>query len=210
MGKSDLIFFIKYFIRFIFLFRIITILMIRYFPIFLICVFLFGSCAVQHKSLSGIKEWSYPQNQFDKQFDFSYVDDVLDKTNNKRSASWAKRKDIHVISIRLINNGKNPVHGMQISFYNGDDRAEIIHNNWLAKKVRQRFSPLMILWLPVFVVEAALFHKDDDDTDNFYRSPYEPEPYYITEELANQAENNTILDFKCRIKCIQIVMVPGY
>lgn len=155
--------------------------------IFLASIILFSSCATQHKSLSGIREWSYPENQLDEHFLFNYVDNILSKTNNNRAARWAKRKNIHVISIRLINNTEKPIHGTQLSFFNGNKKAEVIPNRWLAKKVRQRFSPLMILWLPVFMIESALWPKYDNHSDNFWS---EDDGFnYISMEVAKESNN---------------------
>jgi hypothetical protein len=150
---------------------------------------LFDSCAVQHKQIAGMRDWSFPQSQFDNVFSFGYVDHVLDQSGNKRASRWAKRKNIHVIGIRIINNSNKPIHGMQIALLDHEEKqVEVIHNLWLAKKVRQRISPFMLLFIPAFIAEAALLHSDDENLDEFYRSPYEPEPYYISEEFANQAE----------------------
>ncbi|MGD9931584.1 MAG: hypothetical protein AB7U05_16310 [Mangrovibacterium sp.] len=43
---------------------------------FLVLICLLSSCAVQHKSLSGLREWTYPQSQFDHQVNFGFVDHV--------------------------------------------------------------------------------------------------------------------------------------
>ena len=151
---------------------------------FLLIALILNSCASSHKSLINATNWPYPMHQFDEQFSFSYADDLLEKTNNKAGARWAKRKNIHVISIRLVNNGNKSIHGSQLVFYNGDEQLELIHNEWLAKKVRQRFSPLMILWLPVFIVEAALWNRADVDHDSDNFDPI------ISGGIASNVENN--------------------
>ena len=154
--------------------------------ILLVFAILLSSCAAKHQPIASIYNWSYPQKQLDKQFDFSYVDQVLEKSNNKRAAKWAKRKNIHVISIRLINNGKKPLHGMQLAIYNGDEPVEIMHNGWLAKKVRQRYSPLMILFIPAMLLEEALLHPHDDDDE--YQSRAEQDYDYISMGIAEDVE----------------------
>lgn len=162
--------------------------MIRnYLTITLLC-FLLSSCAVQHHAISGIRNWSYPQNQFDKQFDFRYVDHVLEKTGNKRGAKWADRKHIHIIGICLINNGNTPIHGTQLSLFNNGEKVEVLPNVWLARKVRQRSSPLLLLAFPAFVVEAALFHQHDDEYDENCNSGFGPdmEDTYITDKIVKQ------------------------
>jgi hypothetical protein len=182
----------------------------------LISVCLFSSCATQHKTISAISNWSYPLLQDDKEFSFRYVDGMLDKTGNKQAARWAKRKHIHVISVRIMNNGKKPVHGMQLSFYNGDEPVERIHNVWLAKKVRQRRSPLMILFAPVWLAEAAFYSSLDDDDDYYYeRSPYEEDTPSITGDIASAVDNrrkNENLKLKDELVNFQLerqVLWPG-
>ncbi|WP_321287136.1 hypothetical protein [uncultured Sunxiuqinia sp.] len=182
----------------------------------LITVCLFSSCATQHKTISAISAWSYPQLQDDQQFGFSYVDGVLDKTGNKQASRWAKRKHIHVISVRIMNNGKKPVHGMQLSFYNGDEPVERIHNAWLAKKVRQRRSPLMILFAPVWLAEAAFYSSLDDDDDYYYeRSYFEEDTPSITGDIASAVDNqrkNENLKLKDELMNFQLerqVLWPG-
>ncbi|HKJ42734.1 MAG TPA: hypothetical protein VKA27_11610 [Sunxiuqinia sp.] len=165
----------------------------RYLFFIVISVFLLNSCAVQHHSISGIRNWSYPQNQLDKQFDFRYVDHILEKTENKRAARWANRKNIHVISICLINNGKTSIHGTQLSFYNGDEKAEIMRNLWLGRKVRQRVSPLLILALPAFIIEDALFQSNDDEYGNTCSDPFFDDEPSITQKVVDQ-------EFKKQVK----------
>ncbi|MGQ8336373.1 hypothetical protein ACUNWD_07455 [Sunxiuqinia sp. A32] len=182
--------------------------------LFFISIILLSSCAARYKTITGIRDWSYPQNQFDKQFSFSYFDNVLKETNNKRAARWAKRKNIHVIGIKLINNGEKPIHGTQLSFYNGDERAEIIHNQWLAKKVRQRISPLMIVVLPALLVEDAIFHRNGD-TDEFNTRSFENDPHYFTEDIANQEEkrrkdaNFSLKDELMKFQLANQVLIPN-
>ena len=151
-----------------------------FFRILIMVVLLSSGCAVQHKSLTGIRRWNYPQHQMDSIVSFSFVENVLEKSGNKRQEQWAKRKQIKIIGIKLINNTKKNIHGTQISFFLNDKKQEIIHNQQLAKKVRQRVSPLLIFTLPFFILEDALFHRDDDE---YYDNT---EPFYITEELLVQ------------------------
>ena len=140
------------------------------------------SCAIQQQSISKIQDWSYPQVQFDKQLNFSYIDHVLEKTNNNRGERWAQRNNIHVLSVKLINTSDKPIHGTQISFMLNGEKAEILQNKWLAKKVRKRNSPLMVLFLPAFLIEDAIFHQNDDN--DYYNADYIHEPYFVTEEVA--------------------------
>ncbi len=178
--------------------------------LFTLFFFVFSSCAVHHKNISHVQDWSYPQVQFDDQFSFGYVDHLLEKTNNKKGSRWARRKNIHVIGIRLVNNTDKPIHGSQVMFMNNGERVEIIHNKWLAKKVRQRFSPLMILWLPVLAIEAALFPPEED-----HEGFTVDEPNYISKQAmreenkkrikANFDLHQELMDFQLASK----ILLPG-
>lgn len=158
---------------------------IFFLSIFIFFIFLSG-CAVQHKSLTGIRNWSYPQHQMDSTITFSFVDDVLEKSGNVRQAKWADRKDIKIIGIKLINNTTKPIHGTQVSFVLNDEKVELIHNKWLAKKVRQRVSPALILAVPFFMIEELLFHRHDDEDEYYYHD--DSEPVYLTKEVVEQEE----------------------
>lgn len=169
------------------------------------------SCAVKHRTLTRVQDWSYPVGQMDDQLSFSYVDNILEKTNNKQGARWAKRKNIHVVSIRLINNSKRPIHGTQLAFFNGDEQVELMHNAWLARKVRQRISPLMFLFFPVALIEVMIFDDEDDDE---YDDPYE-EYDSITMSVAEQVddfrikENSTLRDELMNFQLANQILMPG-
>ncbi|WP_299582283.1 hypothetical protein [uncultured Sunxiuqinia sp.] len=168
------------------------------------------SCAVKHRTLTRVQDWSYPVGQMDDQLSFSYVDNILEKTNNKQGARWAKRKNIHVVSIRLINNSKHPIHGTQLSFFNGDEQVELVHNEWLAKKVRQRFSPLMVLFFPIALIEQAIYERA---ADNEYDDGVEHES--ITMSFAEQVddfrikENSTLKDELMNFQLANQILMPG-
>lgn len=165
-----------------------------FFPVILAVVFLSSGCAVQHKSLSGIRNWSYPQHQMDSLISFSFVENVLDKSGNNRQSKWADRKGIEIISIRLINNTKKPIHGTQIDFRLNGEKPEIIHNKWLARKVRQRVSPFIILALPLLIIEEVLFYRHDDEDNNFYVGDTyyigDNEREYVTNKVVKQEEED--------------------
>ncbi|MGQ7871179.1 hypothetical protein [Sunxiuqinia sp. sy24] len=174
--------------------------------LFVVCC---SSCAVKHRTLTRVQNWSYPVGQMDSQLSFSYVDNILEKTNNKRGARWANRKNIHVVSIRLINNSKQPIHGTQLAFFNGDEQVELLHNEWLAKKVRQRFSPLMILFFPIALMEQAIFESDDDVYDNGVE--HESITMSIAEDVDEfrVKENSTLRDEFMNFQLANLVLMPG-
>lgn len=180
----------------------------------IIIVLLFSSgCAVQHKSLTSIRNWSYPQHQMDSTITFSFVGDVLEKSGNNRQAKWAESKNIKIIGIKLINNTTKPIHGTQLSFFLENQKVELIHNKWLAKKVRQRVSPALILAVPFFMIEELLFHRHDDEDEYYYHD--DSEPVYFTKEVVEQEEaDRKSSNFNLREELISFqlaskVLLPG-
>ncbi len=136
--------------------------------IYLLLLFLsITSCAIQQQSISKIQDWSYPQVQFDTKLNFSFIDHVLEKTNNNRGERWAQRNNIHVLGVKLINTSDKPIHGTQISFILNGEKAEILQNKWLAQKVRKRNSPFLVLFLPAFIIESAIYDAIFNNEDEY-------------------------------------------
>lgn len=158
----------------------------KFFTLSILAIFLFPGCAVQHHTISGIRNWNYPITQINDTLSLGFVDGVLEKTGNLKPAKWATRKNIHVVGIKLINNSKTPIHGSQLAFYSNEQKIEMLHNRWLARKVRQRISPLMGLAIPFLFIEEALFHNEGEHDIN---SPfYESNPQYITTEVTSREQ----------------------
>jgi hypothetical protein len=147
------------------------------------------SCATQHKPIAGIRDWAFQRGQFDAALDFSYTDQVLKLTGNKRADRWANRKNIEVIAVKMINNGKHPIHGTQLQLFSGDKPIEIVQNEWLARKVRQRQSPGLFLTIPFMIIESAFWSKLEEDDDDPYSDTYpEEDPLLISAEVAEADE----------------------
>ncbi len=126
------------------------------FPI--ICLGLLSSCSTTKPlDFSGMKSWSYPQNQFDKQFSVGYADHVLKKLGQERADKWARRRGIHVLSMKIINNTNKPVRGVQLALENGDEPVEVLSNKWVAKKVRKKMSPFLFFLIPLSGVENTIW-----------------------------------------------------
>jgi len=147
------------------------------------------SCATQHKPITGIREWPFQTSQFDTILDFSYADQVLKLTGNKRADRWARRKNIEVIAVKLINNGKRPIHGTQLQLFHGDKPIEIVQNEWLARKVRQRHSPGLFLAIPFVLIESVFWNELEEDDDDRYNDGYPNEdPPLISAIVADSEE----------------------
>ncbi len=147
------------------------------------------SCATRHKPIAGIREWPFQRSQFDTTFDFSYANQVLKLTGNKRADRWAGRKNIEVIAVKLINNGERPIHGTQLQLFNGDKPIEIVQNEWLARKVRQRHSPGLFLTIPLMMIESIFWNELEEDDDDRYNDVYPDEdPPLISAIVADSEE----------------------
>ncbi len=156
--------------------------------IFILAIILFTSCATQRESFTSIKSWSYPPGQLDSTLGFSFVENVLGKVNYNQKEQWAHNKNIHIISVRLINNTSEPIHGTQISFQINGKKVETVDNKWLAKKIRKRSFPQMLVFLPFYLIEDAIFHSYDDEYDpyNIY------EDFHVTNAIANEVDQERI------------------
>ena len=147
------------------------------------------SCATQHKPIAGIRDWPFQRSQFDSVLDFSYADQVLKVTGNRRADRWGRRKNIDVIAIKLINNGERPIHGTQLQLFNSDKPIEIVQNEWLARKVRQRQSPGLFLTIPFMIIESAFWSKlEEDDDDPYNDTSLEEDPPLISAMVADSEE----------------------
>lgn len=149
----------------------------------------FCSCATQHKPIAGIRDWAFKRSQFDPSLDFSYADQVLKLAGNKRADRWARRKNIEVIAVKMINNGKRPIHGTQLQLFSGDKPVEIVQSEWLARKIRQRQSPGFFLAFPLMILESAFWNELEEDDDDPYDGLYPDEdPLLISETVVNAEE----------------------
>ncbi|MGV8135788.1 MAG: hypothetical protein AB2L20_11275 [Mangrovibacterium sp.] len=147
------------------------------------------SCATQHKPIAGIRDWAFQRSQFDPELDFSYADQVLKLTGNKRADHWARRKNIEVIAVKMINNGKRPIHGTQLQLFNGNKTVEIVQNEWLARKIRQRQSPGIFLTIPFMLIESVFWKElEEDDDDPYYDVYPDEDPPLISAMVADAEE----------------------
>ncbi len=153
------------------------------------CLFAFCSCATRHKPIAGIRDWPFQTSQFDTVLDFSYTDQVLERTGNKRAGRWARRKNIEVIAVKVINNGERPIHGTQLQLFDGDKPIEIVQNEWLARKIRQRHSPGLFLTIPFMMIESIFWNELEEDDDDRYNDVYlDEDPPLISAIVADSEE----------------------
>ena len=149
------------------------------------------SCVTQQQSLTVVKGWPHPQVQFDSNISLSLIDHVLEKTGNSRGERWAERKNLHVVSVKLVNNSNNPIHGTQVSLLINDKKAEVISNKWLAKKIRLRASPLSFLFIPTVLIEETIYDRifNKEDEYGIDENTYDMEFHTISERVAEEYSN---------------------
>lgn len=94
-----------------------------------------------------------------------------------------------MIAIKFINNGEQPIHGTQLQLFNGDKPIEILQNEWLARKVRQRHSPGMFLTIPFMLIESVFWSNLEEDNDDRYNATsLEEDPPLISAMVADSEE----------------------
>lgn len=88
---------------------------------------------------------------------FSYSADQIRYYDNKIKKGWAKRNDVQVLNIRIINNSNKTIHGSQLGFYSSDNYLEIIDNKLASEKLKSKKFPTAVYIIPVFIVGYVIY-----------------------------------------------------
>lgn len=139
---------------------------IKYLLTLLIVTILYG-CATKHHSMQALPRCSYPNISPSDTITLSYFDNVLEKSQNRRAASWAKRKGYHFLGVKLLNNTDEIIRGFQLKFYQGDSKINTVSNKWAARKVRQRLNSTPFICFFTGLFEALIFRSINSDEDNY-------------------------------------------
>jgi hypothetical protein len=144
--------------------------------IFVASSILFAQCSTQKNTISLSKT---KQAVVREDITFSYSDDQIANKESNLKTGWANRNDIQVLSINIINNSDEAIHGTQFCFINEGDTLEIVNNKIAAKKLKTKKFPTYIYLIPpalvVGVVYVAImtltYSKIDHDNDGFEDYP---------------------------------------
>lgn len=137
---------------------------------------LFVQCSTQKNTISLSKN---KQAIVREDITFSYSDDQIANKESNIKTGWAKRNDIQVLSINIINNSDEPIHGTQFCFIAEGDTLEIVNNKIAAKKLKTKKFPTYVYLIPPLLVVGVVYvgilsltySKSDMDNDGFEDYP---------------------------------------
>lgn len=136
------------------------------FSIFIIITIVYSSCSTPHISMQSLEQCAFPIVSINDTLNLGYFDKVLEKTENKRAAKWAKRNHFHLYGIQLMNNTEKSIHGSELEFYSQNKKLELISNKWAAKKLRQRINSTPFIGFFTSIIETIIYSKIDEQRNN--------------------------------------------
>jgi hypothetical protein len=144
--------------------------------IFIVSSILFIQCSTQKNSITLSKT---KQSTIREDITFSYSDDQIANKESNIKTGWAMRNDIQVLSINIINNSDEPIHGTQFCFVAEGDTLEIVNNKIAAKKLKTKKFPTYVYLIPPILVVGVVYlgimsltySKTDLDNDGFEDYP---------------------------------------
>jgi hypothetical protein len=91
----------------------------------------------------------------------------------------AKRNDVQVLNINIINYSAEPIHGTQFCFVAEGNTLEIINNKIASKKLKTKKFPTYVFLIPPVLVIAVVYigilsivdSPNDLDNDGFQHDP---------------------------------------
>jgi hypothetical protein len=137
---------------------------------------LFVQCSTQKNTIT-LSKTKQPVVRED--ITFSYSDDQISNGVNHLKTGWAKRNDVQVLNINIINNSDEPIHGTQFCFIAEGDTLEIVNNKIASKKLKTKKFPTYVFLIPPVLVIAVVYIgilsivdiPNDLDNDGFQDEP---------------------------------------
>ncbi len=103
---------------------------------------------------------------------FSYSSNQLENPNLHLKKNWAKRKNIQVLNIKIINNSEQAIHGTQFQFLSGGKPLKLVNNELACEKLGTRKFPKAVYIIPIAIVGivlyAALMAAIEGDDDGYF------------------------------------------
>lgn len=116
--------------------------------------------------MQSLEQCAFPIISVNDTLNLGYFDKVLEKTENKRAAKWAKHNHFHLYGIQLMNNTDKRIHGSELEFYSEGKKLEVISNKWAANKLRQRINSTPFIGFFTSLIEVVIYSKIDPERDN--------------------------------------------
>jgi hypothetical protein len=126
----------------------------RAISIFILSSILFAQCSTQKNTISLSKT---KQAAVREDITFSYSDDQIANKESNLKTGWAKRNEIQVLSVNIINNSDEAIHGTQFCFVAEGDTLEIFNNKIAAKKLKTKKFPTYLLLIPPALVIVVVY-----------------------------------------------------
>ncbi len=152
----------------------------RAFAIFMASTFLFTQCTIPKNAVTLLKT---KQPVVREDISFSYSADQIANRENNLKTGWAKRNNIQVLEVNIVNNTDNAIHGTQFSFISNGEALEVANNKLAAEKLKSRKFPKYVVYIPVFLIIAIVAGAlegdsrdldgdgfDDDPDNNLFRN----------------------------------------
>jgi len=102
---------------------------------------------------------------------FSYSADQIRYGENNIKKGWAKRNNVQVLQVKIINNSDQNLHGSQFGFFSNGNKLEIINNQLASKKLKSKKFPTAVYIIPVaivaIVIYAGIVSLIDDSSQDF-------------------------------------------
>lgn len=144
----------------------------KIFSIFLMFSILFWGCKPLENSVT-LASTKPPVLREDITFSYS-ADQILYGENNIKKG-WAKRNNVRVLHIKIINNSDQNLHGSQFVFYANGDKLEMVNNQLASEKLKSKKFPAAVYIIPVAIVAIVIYagivnllgSSDDFDGDGF-------------------------------------------
>lgn len=103
-----------------------------------------------------------------KDITFSYSADQITNRENKIKTGWAKRNNVQVLEVNIVNNTEKSIHGTQFSFISNGEVLEMVNNKVAAEKLKNRKFPKYVVFIPVFLIFTIIIGamgRDSRDLD---------------------------------------------
>lgn len=132
-----------------------------------------------------------------KDITYAYSDDQIRTEDNNLKKGWAKRKNVQVLNVNIINNSNKTIHGSQLGFYSAGERLKIIDNQLAAEKLKSKKFPAAVYVVPIFIVGYVVYAglmslltgSDNLNTENMSfpeKTDEAKDPLYKANELQKQ------------------------
>ncbi len=92
-----------------------------------------------------------------KDISYSYSSDQINYGENHIKKGWARRNDVQVLQVKIINNTDHNLHGSQFKFFSNGEKLEIVNHQLASKKLKSKKFPSAVYIVPVAIVAIIIY-----------------------------------------------------